>query len=114
MFRKGKALGELGFFEKASKVLNDLKTQNPAGMQSTPITEDISPQVFPTDATIAEQEIARLKAIDDEKERVHKKKMKGTRYIVGSGKHIILTRLVRLPQQGREEREQSLRRRDGT
>ncbi|PPQ76239.1 hypothetical protein CVT26_008147 [Gymnopilus dilepis] len=41
MFRKGKALGEQGFFEKALK------------------------------------EIARLKAIDDERERVHKKKMKG-------------------------------------
>jgi hypothetical protein len=109
MFRKGKALGELGFFEKASKVLNDLKTQNPPGMQSAPIKEETLPKVFPTDATIADQEIARLKAIDDEKERVHKKKLKGTRYIVGSGTHIILTRLVRLPQQGREERKQSLR-----
>ncbi|KIM40516.1 hypothetical protein M413DRAFT_163097 [Hebeloma cylindrosporum] len=59
MFRKGKALGELGFFEKAQKVLNDVKTQSPA------------------DAAAAEQEIARLKVIDDEKERVHKKKMKG-------------------------------------
>jgi hypothetical protein len=41
MFRKGKALGELGFFEKASKVLNDLKTQNPPGTQSAPIKEEI-------------------------------------------------------------------------
>ena len=31
MFRKGKALGEQGFFEKAVKVLEDLKTKNPAG-----------------------------------------------------------------------------------
>jgi tetratricopeptide (TPR) repeat protein len=59
MFRKGKALGEQGFFEKASKVLNELKTQNPP------------------DTTVVDQEIARLKAIDDERERVHKKKMKG-------------------------------------
>jgi len=59
MFRKGKALGEQGFFEKASKVLNELKTQNPP------------------DATVVDQEIARLKVIDDERERVHKKKMKG-------------------------------------
>lgn len=108
MFRKGKALGELGFFEKASKVLNDLKTQNPPGMESAPIKEEILPKDLSTDATIADQEIARLKAIDDEKERVHKKKLKGTRCIVSSGTHITLTRLVRLPQQGREEREQSL------
>jgi pentatricopeptide repeat protein len=31
MFRKGKALGEQGFFEKAEKVLEDLKTKNPTG-----------------------------------------------------------------------------------
>ncbi|KAF9048424.1 hypothetical protein BJ165DRAFT_1459447 [Panaeolus papilionaceus] len=59
MFRKGKALGEQGFFEKAQKVLEDLKKKNPA------------------DAALADQEIARLKAIDDEREKAHKKKMKG-------------------------------------
>ena len=32
MFRKGKALGEQGFFEKALKVLEKLKTENPSGM----------------------------------------------------------------------------------
>ena len=32
MFRKGKALGEQGFFEKALKILEDLKTKNPSGM----------------------------------------------------------------------------------
>ena len=31
MFRKGKALGEQGFFEKAQKVLEELKTQSTAG-----------------------------------------------------------------------------------
>jgi len=59
MFRKGKALGEQGFFDKALKVLEDLKKKNP------------------TDATLVDQEIARLRAIDDERERAHKKKMKG-------------------------------------
>jgi hypothetical protein len=34
MFRKGKALGEQGFFEKAEKVLEELKTQNAAGCVS--------------------------------------------------------------------------------
>jgi len=59
MFRKGKALGEQGFFEKALKVLEELKKKNPS------------------DAALVDQEIARLKAIDDEREKVHKKKMKG-------------------------------------
>lgn len=31
LFRKGKALGEQGFFEKAVKILEDLKTKNPNG-----------------------------------------------------------------------------------
>ncbi|KAH9481583.1 Tetratricopeptide repeat protein 9A [Psilocybe cubensis] len=59
MFRKGKGLGEQGFFEKALKILEDLKTKNP------------------TDGPLVDQEIARLRAIDEERERVHKKKMKG-------------------------------------
>lgn len=32
MFRKGKALGELGYFERAEKVLEELKTKNPTGI----------------------------------------------------------------------------------
>jgi len=59
MFRKAKALGELGYFEKAVKILKDLKEKVPA------------------DAASADQEIARLTVIDKERERVHKKKMKG-------------------------------------
>ncbi|KAF5327492.1 hypothetical protein D9619_004422 [Psilocybe cf. subviscida] len=59
MFRKAKALGELGYYEKAVKILEDLKKKSP------------------TDAASADQEIARLTVIDNERERVHKKKMKG-------------------------------------
>jgi len=59
MFRKAKALGEQGFFEKASKILEDIKSKSPA------------------DAPAASVELARLKAIDDERERAHKHKMKG-------------------------------------
>ncbi|TEB25167.1 TPR-like protein [Coprinellus micaceus] len=59
MFRKGKALGEQGFFEKAEKVLEDLKTKNP------------------TDAGIADQEIARLRVIDKEREKASKQQFKG-------------------------------------
>lgn len=59
MFRKGKALGELGFFEKAEKVLEELKTKNPA------------------DASNATIELARLRAIDQAREKAHKQKLKG-------------------------------------
>jgi len=31
LFRKGKALGEQGFFEKAVKILEDVKEKNPSG-----------------------------------------------------------------------------------
>ena len=37
MFRKGKALGELGYVEKAEKVLKELLKKNPAGI----ITDDV-------------------------------------------------------------------------
>jgi len=59
MFRKGKALGEQGFFDKAVKVLEDLKTKNPA------------------DKEIVDQEIERLLTIDSVREKVYKQKMKG-------------------------------------
>jgi len=59
MFRKGKALGEQGFFDKALNVLEDLKKKNPA------------------DISLVSQEIVRLRALDNERERVHKQKMKG-------------------------------------
>lgn len=59
MFRKGRALGEQGFFDKALAVLEDLRKKNP------------------TDDTLVAQEITRLRALDNERERVHKQKMKG-------------------------------------
>jgi len=59
MFRKGKALGEQGFFDKALAVLEDLRKKNPA------------------DDTLVAQEITRLRALDNEREKAHKQKMKG-------------------------------------
>jgi len=59
MFRKGKALGELGFFQKSVKVLDELKTKSPA------------------DAPGATTEIARLRALDQAREKAHKQKLKG-------------------------------------
>jgi len=59
MFRKGKALGELGFFEKSEKVLEELKSKSPA------------------DAQMASAEITRLRAIDQAKEKAHAQRLKG-------------------------------------
>jgi tetratricopeptide (TPR) repeat protein len=59
MFRKGKALGELGFFERAEKVLEELKTKNPS------------------DAADVTAELSRLRAIDQAREKVNKQKLKG-------------------------------------
>jgi len=59
MFRKGKALGELGFFEKAEKILEELKTKSPS------------------DAPGASAELSRLRAIDQAREKAHKLKLKG-------------------------------------
>ncbi|KAJ7903399.1 TPR-like protein [Mycena olivaceomarginata] len=59
MFRKAKALSEQGYFERAVKLLEDLKSKSPA------------------DAALAEAELVRLRAIDKERERVNNKKLKG-------------------------------------
>jgi len=59
IFRKGKALGEQGFSEKAVGILEEVKEKNP------------------TDAGIVDSELARLRAIDNERERANKQKLKG-------------------------------------
>ncbi|KAJ7761905.1 TPR-like protein [Mycena maculata] len=59
MFRKAKALAEQGYFERAVKLLEDLKSKSPA------------------DAAMADAELTRLRAIDKERERANNKKLKG-------------------------------------
>jgi len=59
MFRRGKALGEQGFFERAEKILEELIKESP------------------TDAPAATTELKRLRAIDKEREKVHNQKMRG-------------------------------------
>ncbi|KAI5983357.1 hypothetical protein EDD15DRAFT_1892190 [Pisolithus albus] len=59
LFRKGKALGEMGFFEKAETALLEAK------------------KVSPAEETIVDAEIARLRAVDNERQRVADKKMRG-------------------------------------
>ena len=85
MFRKGKALGELGFFDKSVKVLEELKSKSPAGMLY------LARRIYPTclmsmlcsrifcilDAQMASAEIARLRVIDQAKEKANNQKLKG-------------------------------------
>ncbi|KAJ7707580.1 hypothetical protein B0H17DRAFT_522276 [Mycena rosella] len=59
MFRKAKAQAELGYIERAVKLLEELKTKSPA------------------DAALADAELSRLRAIDRERERANNKKLKG-------------------------------------
>ncbi|KAG5635809.1 hypothetical protein H0H81_010057 [Sphagnurus paluster] len=59
LFRKGKALGAQGYYEKAVKILEEVKEKNPS------------------DAPIVDAELSRLRAIDNERERQHKQKLKG-------------------------------------
>ncbi|KAI0300908.1 hypothetical protein BC826DRAFT_991249 [Russula brevipes] len=59
MFRRGKALGEQGYFERAEQILEELIKESP------------------TDAPAATTELKRLRAIDKEREKVHNKKLKG-------------------------------------
>ncbi|KAF9468014.1 hypothetical protein BDZ94DRAFT_1294517 [Collybia nuda] len=59
LFRKGKALGEQGFYEKAVKILEDVKAKNPS------------------DAGIVDAELSRLRIIDNQREKANKQKLKG-------------------------------------
>ncbi|KZT73026.1 TPR-like protein [Daedalea quercina L-15889] len=59
LFRKAKALGETGYFEKAEKILEDLLKKNEA------------------DAPAINAELARLRAMDKEREKAHNQKFKG-------------------------------------
>jgi len=59
MFRRGKALGEQGYFERAEKILEELIKESPA------------------DAPAATTELKRLRVIDKERERVNNQKLRG-------------------------------------
>ncbi|KIK62952.1 hypothetical protein GYMLUDRAFT_163682 [Collybiopsis luxurians FD-317 M1] len=59
MYRKAKALAEQGYLERAYKVFEDLKTKNSE------------------EATLYEQELARYKAIDAQREKANNAKLKG-------------------------------------
>lgn len=90
MFRKGKALGELGYFEKAEKVLEELKTKNPTGeiVVMKHSTSRMSNKMNP-DAAGVTAELSRLRAIDQAREKANKQKLKGASLCVS-------TRLIHL------------------
>jgi len=59
LFRKAKALGELGYFEKAEAVLNEIK------------------KVAPNETSMADAELARQKGMDRERQKAHDQKLRG-------------------------------------
>ncbi|KAI6042851.1 hypothetical protein EDC04DRAFT_862003 [Pisolithus marmoratus] len=59
LFRKAKALGESGYFDKAEATLTEVK------------------KISPAEEAIVDAELTRLRAIDDERQRVADKKMRG-------------------------------------
>jgi len=79
MFRKGKALGEMGFYEKAVKILEEVKEKNPSGAYISAVyAPSLMITSFFSDAAIVDAELSRLRVIDNERERVNKQKLKGT------------------------------------
>ncbi|KAH7884441.1 hypothetical protein F5I97DRAFT_1889571 [Phlebopus sp. FC_14] len=59
LFRKAKALGELGYFEKAEGVLAEVK------------------KIAPNEAPMVDAELSRQRTADKERQRVHDQKMRG-------------------------------------
>jgi tetratricopeptide (TPR) repeat protein len=88
MFRRGKALGEQGFFERAEKILEELIKESPAGklalwrscrhtVVSSVVVSDPFFRLCDSDAPAATAELKRLRVIDKEKEKVHNQKLRG-------------------------------------
>jgi FK506-binding protein 8 len=82
-FRRGKALGEQGYFERAEKILEEIIKESPAGkarviailLACCGVVSD--PQLCDPDAPAATAELKRLRVIDKEKEKVHNQKLRG-------------------------------------
>jgi tetratricopeptide (TPR) repeat protein len=79
LFRKGKALGEQGFWEKAEPILQDCLKRNPAGVYTR--SDSSSPRdkvlINGAEAPMINSELARLRAMDQEREKAARKKLKG-------------------------------------
>jgi FK506-binding protein 8 len=89
MFRRGKALGEQGFFERAEKILEELIKESPPGKLSLlrPLVACCGATTLPhpthqniicySDAPAATAELKRLRIIDKEREKVQNQKLRG-------------------------------------
>jgi tetratricopeptide (TPR) repeat protein len=94
IFRRGKALGEQGFFERAEKILEELIKESPTGKLTSShpswvtccySVTHLTSLIHDSDAPAATAELKRLRAIDKEREKVHNQKMRGM-YIHGLAK----------------------------
>ena len=75
LFRKAKALGEQGYFEKAEAILTELLKEDSSGSSSTHLSS-LAAQLS-LDGPIIQAELARLRAADKVREKEHNKKFKG-------------------------------------
>ena len=71
-------MGELGYFEKAEKLLTQLKKDNPAGMLHLFNPDPQVTESLDADEAIITAELARQAAMDKERERVHSQKFRGS------------------------------------
>jgi hypothetical protein len=100
MYRKGKALGELGYFEKAVQILEQLKKESPNGKLLCKygfIVHNID--LNRIDAPSAEAELTRLRAIDKARERKANQKLKGWCSFVLIRSFPLLTLFRRFPSE---------------
>ena len=74
--RKGKALGEQGYFEKAEAILEDLIKRNPSGTFLW-VFHMFFFAKLPSEATFISKELDQLRAKDKERERKNAQKLKG-------------------------------------
>lgn len=70
-------MGEQGFYEKAVKILEDVKERNPTGQQDDFVLPLQHSEPCSTDAALVDAELSRLRIIDNQREKANKQKLKG-------------------------------------
>ena len=78
MLRKAKALGELGYFERSQRLLEDIIRKSTTGKDIYLDDPRYTDSRIPSDAPAAQAELARLRALDKQREKKANNKMKGT------------------------------------
>ena len=78
MLRKAKALGELGYFERSQRLLEDIISKSTTGKDTYLDDPSYTDSHIPSDAPAAQAELARLRALDKQREKKANNKMKGT------------------------------------